>query len=70
MTRPIIPTTVVTHEERAASFAVHWYQRLDSGRDETTLAYFLDIQFRAVAEAATLAERERIAANLAKLTRP
>jgi hypothetical protein len=60
----------MTHEERAVSFAVHWYKRLPSGQDESTMAYFLDIQFRAVAEAATLAERERIAANLAKLTRP
>jgi uncharacterized protein YyaL (SSP411 family) len=62
--------SVVTHEERAIAFAANWYQRPESGRDETTLAYLVSVQIRAAAEAATLAERERIAANLAKLTRP
>jgi uncharacterized protein YyaL (SSP411 family) len=60
----------MTHEERASDFAANWYQRPESGRDETTLAYLVSVQIRAAAEAATLAERERIAANLAKLTRP
>jgi hypothetical protein len=60
----------MTHEERAICFAANWYQRPEPGRDETTLAYLLSTHFRAVAEAATLVERERIAANLAKLTRP
>jgi hypothetical protein len=62
--------SVVTHEEHAIDFAAAWYRRPASGCDEATLAYMLSIYFRAVAEAATLVERERIAANLAKLTRP
>lgn len=60
----------IPHSTRARVFADEWYSRSESGRDRLSLAYLLTQVIQDAAEAATLAERKRIAANLAKLAQP
>jgi len=54
-------------EEFANAFACKWYNRPDSGCDESTLGSMLASEMQRVAETAIQAERERVNKRIANL---